>query len=114
MRSYEDDKIIKTQQELIDLLYSQVVDLSMMSKIELGDDVIAEIKRLRNIIDNAIVKIMESKEEKKFTYEEMLQFAKHLMTNLLTENREENGIGEISGENLTRIEKELNKFVKKE
>ena len=44
----------------------------------------------------------------------MLQFAKHLMTNLLTENREENGIGEISGENLTRIEKELNKFVKKE
>ena len=43
MRSYEDDKIIKTQQELIDLLYSQVVDLSMMSKIELGDDVIEEL-----------------------------------------------------------------------
>lgn len=43
---------IKVQQELIDLLYGQVVDLSMMSKIELGDDVIAEIKRLRNLIDN--------------------------------------------------------------
>lgn len=44
---------IKVQQKLIDLLYGQVVDLSMMSKIELGDDVIAEIKRLRNLIDNA-------------------------------------------------------------
>ncbi len=38
------------QQQLIQLLYSQVVDLSMMSKIELGDDVIAEIKRLKEII----------------------------------------------------------------
>jgi hypothetical protein len=53
MRSYEDDKIIKTQQELIDLLSSQVADLSMMSKIELGDDVIAEIRRLEDEIKNA-------------------------------------------------------------
>ena len=45
------DEIIKTQQELIDVLYSQVVDLSMMSKIELGDDVIAEIKRLKGILN---------------------------------------------------------------
>jgi len=36
--------------ELIKILYSQVTDLSMMSKIELGDDVIAEIKRLQDII----------------------------------------------------------------
>ena len=36
--------------QLIELLYIQVVDLSMMSKIELGDDVIAEIKRLKAII----------------------------------------------------------------
>ena len=36
---------------LIELLYSQVVDLTMMSKIELGDDVIAEIKRLKEIIN---------------------------------------------------------------
>lgn len=42
------DEQIKTQQELIDVLYSQVVDLSMMSKIELGDDVISEIKRLKD------------------------------------------------------------------
>lgn len=43
--------VIKTQQELINVLYSQVVDLSMMSKIELGDDVIAEIKRLKGILN---------------------------------------------------------------
>jgi hypothetical protein len=36
---------------LIELLFSQVVDLTMMSKIELGDDVIAEIKRLKAIIN---------------------------------------------------------------
>jgi len=41
-------QIIETQKTLIDLLYSQVVDLTMMSKIELGDDVIAEIKRLKS------------------------------------------------------------------
>ena len=40
------------QQQLIDLLYSQVVDLSMMSKIELGDDVIAEIKRLKGLLND--------------------------------------------------------------
>lgn len=43
--------LIWAQRELIDLLYSQVIDLSMMSKIELGDDVITEIKRLNKIID---------------------------------------------------------------
>ena len=54
MRSYQDDKIIKAQKELIDLLFSQVIDLSMMSKIELGDDVIAEIKRLKSIINEEV------------------------------------------------------------
>ena len=39
------------EKQLIELLTSQVVDLSMMSKIELGDDVIAEINRLQTIID---------------------------------------------------------------
>lgn len=39
------------QQQLTQLLYNQVVDLTMMSKIELGDDVIAEIKRLKDIIN---------------------------------------------------------------
>ena len=40
----------KKQAELIDLLKGQVIDLSMMSKIELGDDVIKEWKRLNNEI----------------------------------------------------------------
>ena len=41
---------IKVQQELIQLLENQVMDLVMMSKIELGDDVIAEINRLQNML----------------------------------------------------------------
>ena len=45
------DETIKLQQELIDVLYSQVMDLSMMSKIELGDDVIAELKRLKGLLN---------------------------------------------------------------
>ena len=36
---------------LLELLENQVVDLTMMSKIELGDDVINEIKRLKAIIN---------------------------------------------------------------
>jgi hypothetical protein len=44
-------KQIKFRDELIELLTNQVVDLTMMSKFELGDDVIAEIKRLQNIIN---------------------------------------------------------------
>ena len=42
---------IKVQQELINVLESQVMDLSMMSKIELGDDVIAEIRRLKGLLN---------------------------------------------------------------
>ena len=41
----------QAKDELIKVLYSQIVDLSMMSKIELGDDVIAEIQRLKQIIN---------------------------------------------------------------
>jgi hypothetical protein len=41
----------QAKDELIELLYSQVVDLTMMSKIELGDDVIEEIKRLKGILN---------------------------------------------------------------
>ena len=47
------EDIIKAQQELIDLLHSQVVDLTMMSKIELGDDVIEEIIKLKNRINGS-------------------------------------------------------------
>ncbi len=50
--SYMQDKeIIKLQKELIEILESQVVDLSVMSKIELGNDVIDEIRRLKILIN---------------------------------------------------------------
>ena len=45
------EETIKVQQELINVLESQVMDLSMMSKIELGDDVIAEIRRLKGLLN---------------------------------------------------------------
>jgi len=38
--------------ELIQLLEGQIMDLTIMSKIELGDDVILEIRRLKEIINN--------------------------------------------------------------
>jgi hypothetical protein len=45
-------KLEKKQSELINLLTSQVVDLSMMSKIELGDDVTKEWGRLNQEISS--------------------------------------------------------------
>ena len=45
-------KLEEKQKELIDLLYSQVVDLSMMSKIELGNDVTEEWRLLNQEISN--------------------------------------------------------------
>ena len=41
------------QDELINLLRNQVIDLSMMSKIELGDDVVQEWTRLKEEIEEA-------------------------------------------------------------
>jgi hypothetical protein len=40
----------KKQEELIRVLYSQVADLSMMSKIELGDDVIIKLREIESEI----------------------------------------------------------------
>ena len=40
----------QVQEELIKLQRNQIVELTMMSKIELGDDVIQEIVRLQNKI----------------------------------------------------------------
>ena len=48
----------KAKSELINLLLYQIMDLTTMSKIELGDDVIAEIRRL-----NKIIKIGEKENE---------------------------------------------------
>lgn len=44
-------EIEKTQDELIQILINQVTDLSIMSKIELGDDVIFKIRDLQNKIE---------------------------------------------------------------
>mgnify|MGYP003346976878 FL=1 len=41
----------QAKDELIKLLTNQVEQLSIMSKIELGDDVIEEIKRLKSVIN---------------------------------------------------------------
>lgn len=38
------------QQQLIELYENQIMDLTVMSKIELGDDVLAEINRLQNML----------------------------------------------------------------
>ena len=45
-------KLEQKQEELIQLLKNQAIDLSMMSRIEFGDDVIAEIKRLQQEISD--------------------------------------------------------------
>jgi hypothetical protein len=44
--------ILSAKDQLIKLYESQIEDLTIMSKIELGDDVIEEIKRLKEIIKN--------------------------------------------------------------
>jgi hypothetical protein len=41
----------QAKDQLIEVLMNQVVDLSMMSKIELGDDVIEKIQELKKIIN---------------------------------------------------------------
>jgi len=41
----------EAKDELIEVLMNQVIDLTIMSKIEFGHDVIAEIKRLKEIIN---------------------------------------------------------------
>jgi len=41
----------QAKDQLIEVLTNQVEQLSIMSKIELGDDVIREIQTLRNIIN---------------------------------------------------------------
>jgi hypothetical protein len=45
-------KLEQKQQEYINLLTSQVIDLSMMSKIELGDDVLFKIRELKDEIEH--------------------------------------------------------------
>ena len=41
----------QAKDQLIELLMGQVIELTMLSKIELGNDVIDEIRRLKQIIN---------------------------------------------------------------
>lgn len=53
-------ELINNQTQLINLLMNQVIDLSMMSKIEVGDDFFEELRRLKEInytLTNKINKI---------------------------------------------------------
>jgi hypothetical protein len=67
MKTVSTEELLRTieiQQSLIDLLNNQMVDLSMMSKIELGDDVIAEIKRLKlELKRNSLAELFEEFQE---------------------------------------------------
>jgi len=45
-----DANVIAAKDELLKIYESQIMDLTMMSKIELGDDVITEVLRLKGII----------------------------------------------------------------
>lgn len=47
-------QVEQKQSELIDILKEQVTQLSIMSKIELGDDVIFAIRDLQNEIENLL------------------------------------------------------------
>lgn len=43
--------LYELQKDLIELYESQIMDLTIMSKIELGDGVIKEVKRLKQLIN---------------------------------------------------------------
>ena len=45
------EQLVEKQSQLIQLLEGQIVDLTTMSKIELGDDVIAEVWKLTKEIN---------------------------------------------------------------
>ena len=59
-------KLEEKQEELINLLKEQAIDLSMMSKIEFGDDVVKELNRLQGEIvlikDNYVPFVSEVEE----------------------------------------------------
>ena len=49
-QKYNMTRLEQLQEEMCDLLGEQLTQISLMSKIELGDDVIQEIQRLQNEI----------------------------------------------------------------
>lgn len=61
MNDQQMEQLVEKQSELIQLLEGQITDLTMMSKIELGDDVIAEVWRLTKAI-NALKESVKNKQ----------------------------------------------------
>ena len=58
MEKYEIlEELTIVQEELIDILNDQVIQLSMMSKIELGDDVIKAISDIKERINEVKEKL---------------------------------------------------------
>ena len=51
MNDQQMEQLVEKQSQLIQLLEGQIVDLTTMSKIELGDDVIAEVWKLTKEIN---------------------------------------------------------------
>ena len=51
------EELTIVQEELIDILNNQVIQLSMMSKIELGDDVIKAISDIKERINEVKEKL---------------------------------------------------------
>ena len=66
-----------------------------------------------HISDVMCSKIMDDNKEKKFTKLDMFNFAEHCMVKLLSKYNE-NGMGEISSYDLTRIREVLRNFTKTE
>jgi ADP-glucose pyrophosphorylase len=66
-----------------------------------------------HISDVISSKIMDDNKEKKFTKLDMFNFAEHCMVKLLSKYNE-NGMGEISSYDLTRIREVLRNFTKTE
>ena len=98
----------EAKDELIKVLYSQVIDLTMMSKIELGDDVIAEIKRLRAII---------SDEELREKYPANIEGGEMVNWNKVGENNEKRiykiEVGVIAPEDAEEYVKQIQESFKK-
>ena len=66
-----------TQEQLIELYEQQIQDLVMMSKIELGDDVIAKIKELKSQINKqqtAVEYLVEQLKRIGFSTNNLIEF----------------------------------------
>jgi hypothetical protein len=74
--------------QLLRLYESQIVDLTMMSKIELGDDVIKEIHRLKGVINAQEVEydgIVETEKRALLKDPEYSSFTENLNVSLLND-----------------------------